>query len=75
MLLDATATKVHKAMVRSVLHLCQCTRYDVCYAVKQLPRECRKPAQVLSYLRRHPGPVHHLQEGMVSDAPLFRWIF
>ena len=46
----------------SVLHLTQCTRYDLCYSVNQLTRACSKPGQAhmtgakhdLRYLRGYP---------------------
>lgn len=44
-LFGATVTKRYQSMTGSLLHLAQCTRHDLCYAVNQLTRACKKQAR------------------------------
>lgn len=52
-LLGATGIKLYQAIVGSLLYLTQISGYDMCYAVNQLTRRCRKPAKVHMSAAKH----------------------
>ena len=52
-LLGAGATKLYQSIIRSLLYLAQCTKYDLCYVVNQLTRACSKPAEIHMTAAKH----------------------
>ena len=52
--MEARDIKHYQAIVGSLLYLARVTRYDVCYAVNQHTRACRKPSTARKTAAKHP---------------------